>query len=85
MDMAWQCKCGNVEYNSMEPEECLECGKLGSFTQLPAELIEERQKDLESYDDLSDEEMSPIKLSKPIKSKVAKVAKKAKKPTRRKK
>jgi len=29
----------------MEPDECLSCGKIGSFTQVPEELIEERMKD----------------------------------------
>ncbi len=45
MDSAWECECGNVEYNSMTPEECEKCFRIGSFTQLPEELLEERAKE----------------------------------------
>jgi len=45
MDFAWECACGNVEYGQLEPEECSECGKIGQFSQLPEELIEEREKE----------------------------------------
>jgi len=44
-DLAWECECGNVEYGVMAPEECEKCFAIDSFTQLPAELIDERAKD----------------------------------------
>jgi hypothetical protein len=74
VESAWECVCGNVAYDSIEPEECLKCGEIDSFTQLPEELISEREKDLEAED-----EMPAPKLSKPSKAKP-----KLKKPGRKK-
>ena len=42
----WECSCGNTEYREEEPEECLKCGNLGTFMQMPEEIIQEREKDL---------------------------------------
>lgn len=78
VDLAWECACGNIEYDAAEPEECSECGKIGNFTQLPEELIEEREKDLGIDDlDLSEREMKKIKSKDK--------SPKSKKPSRRKK
>lgn len=70
MDSAWECKCGSVEYSDFEPEECLSCGKIGSFTQLPSELVEERMKENAEVDlDLDMGEEMPIKEEKSLKGK----------------
>ena len=63
MESLWECVCGHKVYSEAEPEECPSCFKISKFTQLPHELIEERQKDLEE-----DMEELPAKLSK-VKSK----------------
>ena len=42
----WECVCGFSEYSNSSPEECLKCGKLDSFEQVPEELLEERERDL---------------------------------------
>lgn len=43
-DFAWECECGNVEYAELAPEECEKCFRIGSYAQLPEELLEERAK-----------------------------------------
>ena len=42
----WECKCGYVDCGEEEPEECPDCMGLDSFTKLPEELIDEREKDM---------------------------------------
>jgi hypothetical protein len=74
-DLAWECECGNVEYGSLAPEECEKCFAIDSFTQLPAELIDERAKD-------SMEEDLDLSLGAPKSSK-AKSKPKLKKPKRK--
>lgn len=87
MDLAWQCKCGTIEYSDMEPEECNSCGKIGKFAQLPSELVEERMKDSADDTDLElsmEDEMAREMGIKPSKSAKAKVSKlKLTKPKRR--
>jgi hypothetical protein len=83
MDLAWQCSCGKVEYSDVEPDECLSCGKIGAFSQLPEELLNERMRDQDDEDFDIENEMAAemgIKSSKKTKGKP-----KLKKPTRRKK
>ena len=43
---AWECSCGILKYGEESPDECLKCGGLDSFIKMPAEIIEEREKDL---------------------------------------
>ena len=42
----WECFRGNIVYGEKQPEECKKCKKLDSFTKLPAEMVEERERDL---------------------------------------
>jgi len=91
MDSAWQCLCGEIEYSDLEPKECLACGKIGAFTQLPAELIDERMKDADADLDESelalDSRLESNLKAKAVKSKLAKSKlgkPKLKKPGRRK-
>jgi hypothetical protein len=87
MDLAWQCKCGSIEYSDMEPEECNSCGKIGKFAQLPSELVEERMKDSAEDLDLElsmEDEMVKEMGVKPTKLTKAKTSKpKLTKPKRR--
>jgi hypothetical protein len=62
-DLAWECECGNVEYGAMAPEECEKCFGIDCFTQLPAELIDERAKD-SMEDDLEMDLENPMKSAK---------------------
>ncbi|MBS3091752.1 hypothetical protein J4217_04890 [Candidatus Pacearchaeota archaeon] len=83
MDFAWQCKCGNIEYDSFEPEECLSCGKIGSFAQVPEELLAEREKD-SSIDelDLDNEIEHELSIEKAAKTRPSKTKSlKSKKPS----
>ena len=43
----WECICGNIVYGNKAPFECIKCRKIDNFAQVPEELIEEREKDLE--------------------------------------
>jgi len=78
-DLAWECECGNVEYGSLAPEECEKCFAIDSFTQLPAELIDERAKD--SMEEDMDLELGVSKASKSMSK--AKSKPKLKKPKRK--
>lgn len=40
----WECECGHIEYGENPPEECPKCYKIDSFTKLPEEIVEEREK-----------------------------------------
>jgi len=44
--LMWECSCGHIEYGEIEPDDCLKCGNLSTFVQMPEEIIEEREKDL---------------------------------------
>lgn len=80
-DFAWECECGNVEYAELAPEECEKCFRIGSYAQLPEELLEERAK--LSVDDEFD---APIAKNKASKSSVKAKSKSSKstKPKKRK-
>ena len=82
--LAWECACGHIEYGEM-PEECPKCFKIGSFTNLPEELMDEREKD--HLIDLEEETLAEIKSSKSLKSIASAKSKKPKlkKPGRKKK
>ena len=83
IEMAWQCRCGSLEYSDMEPEECLSCGEIGKFAQLPSELVEERMKDQDNDMDLSmEDEMAAEMGIKPKSSKLGKSRPKLKKPSK---
>ncbi len=69
-ELIWECSCGAVEYGEESPEECLKCSNLNSFTQLPEELVEEREKDL------SQEILSEIKI--PLEKNIKKTKKSSK-------
>lgn len=87
MDMAWQCSCGKIEYSDLEPDECLSCGKIGSYSQLPAELLEERMKEQDFDDDEEfdiEKEMRAEMGVKSLKPKIGKSKPKIKKPGRKK-
>jgi hypothetical protein len=86
MDLAWQCSCGKIEYTDMEPDECLSCGKIGSFSQLPEELLDERMKEQDLDDDEFDieKEMRAEMGMKPVKAKSGRSKPKLKKPGRKK-
>lgn len=71
-EMAWECSCGHVEYGNLPPEECPSCFKIDNFTQLPEELIEERERDK------AEEEMEMFET--PILSNSKSSLKKSKKP-----
>ncbi len=64
----WECKCGFVDYGEESPEECPDCLSLDSFTKLPEELIDEREKDMSEDIDLMSVKNNKIKKSK-LKSK----------------
>ena len=84
-EFAWECECGNIEYSNVIPEDCPKCLAIGSFTQLPEELITEREKS--AIEDTEEEMSMPkMKVSKPGKTvKSRKSAKPAlKKPGRKK-
>lgn len=87
MDLAWQCSCGKIEYSNMEPDECLSCGKIGSFSQLPEELLDERMKEQDLDDDEFDieREMKAEMGIKSVKAKSGRLKPKLKKPRRKKK
>jgi hypothetical protein len=80
-DFAWECECGNVEYSELAPEECEKCFRIGSYAQLPEELIEERAK-LNSEDEFDAPIARKLKASKP--SAKAKSKPKSTKPKKRK-
>lgn len=44
--LTWECSCGHIELSEIEPEDCLKCGSVGKFIQMPEEIIQEREKDL---------------------------------------
>lgn len=60
MESLWECSCGNKVYAEEDPEECEKCFEIGKFTQLPEELVEERQKDMAEME----EEVQMKKVSK---------------------
>ena len=74
-ELSWECACGQIEYGEEPPTECEKCFRISSFTQLPEELIEEREKEL------VEEPVIAFKKEKSVK----KVTKPAKKPGRKKK
>ena len=41
----WECECGHTEHGEFAPDECSKCGRIGSFTRLPEELVEEQSED----------------------------------------
>ena len=47
----WECICGNIVYGDKTPFECKKCLKIDNFTQVPHELVEEREKDLLGEED----------------------------------
>lgn len=47
----WECICGNIVYSDKTPFECQKCRKIDHFTQVPQELVEEREKDLLEEED----------------------------------
>lgn len=65
-ETAWECECGNVQYAELAPEECEKCFGISTFTQLPEELVEEREKEMMEMD--MDIEMPKAKSGKSIKS-----------------
>ncbi|MDP1695346.1 MAG: hypothetical protein Q8L29_00330 [archaeon] len=73
-ELTWECSCGQIEYCNLPPEECSSCFKIDSFTQLPEELLVEREKDMA-------EEQLEMSLTekKSAKSKVKKPGRKKKK------
>lgn len=32
--LAWECKCGEIEYGEYPPEECSKCWKAGSYSMM---------------------------------------------------
>ena len=64
----WECKCGYVDYGEESPEECPDCLSLESFTKLPEELIDEREKDMSEDLDLMSVKKNKLKRIK-LKSK----------------
>jgi hypothetical protein len=44
----FECSCGETVYGEEAPEECGKCGAIGEFVQLPEEIVEEREKDLDN-------------------------------------
>jgi len=40
-DFVWQCPCGYIEHNEM-PEDCPKCLRVGEFSQIPEDMIEEK-------------------------------------------
>ena len=78
----WECKCGHVEYGEESPEECPKCYTLDSFTQLPEELIAERERDM--TEDLDFASVRKTKVSKSI-SKTKTKAKEKKNESKKKK
>ena len=40
----WECECGHTEYGTNPPEECGSCSSVSSFTQVPEDEIEERER-----------------------------------------
>ena len=73
-EFAWECECGNIEYSNVIPDECSKCLAIDSFTQLPEELMNEREKS--SMDDDFDEPKVAKKSAKP---KIKKPARKKRK------
>ena len=67
----WECKCGYVDCGEEEPEECPDCMGLDSFTKLPEELIDEREKDMSEDLDLMSLRKNKLKRIK-LKSKTKK-------------
>ena len=67
MDTLWECKCGHHEYSDLDPEECSNCFEIGKFTQLPQELMDERQRD---HDEEGELELTLSQKAKPSKVKV---------------
>jgi|SRR3989344_6548185 len=59
----WECKCGHIEYGEEAPEECPECFAIGSFVQLPEEIMKEREKEL-GGESLEEKEILRAKKSK---------------------
>ncbi len=42
----FECSCGEIVYGEEAPEECPKCGALNEFVQLPEEIAEEREEDM---------------------------------------
>lgn len=79
-EFAWECECGHIEYSNIIPSDCPKCLAIDSFTQLPEEIINEREKDA------LEEEME-LSLTKQLKTKLksSKLKAKLKKPKLRRK
>jgi hypothetical protein len=45
-ELMWECSCGHTEYSDTEPEECIKCGNLSTFMQMPEEIVDEREKEM---------------------------------------
>ena len=41
--LAWECFCGHIEYEKFPPEDCSKCLRVGEFTKLSGEDLEERE------------------------------------------
>lgn len=59
----WQCLCGYMEHNEM-PEDCPKCLRVGSFKQIPEDMIDEKveeeilSQNLDKEDDDDQEEIA---------------------------
>ena len=50
-NIIWECLCGNLVRAEKAPELCLKCRKIDNFTQVPQELMEERERALMEEED----------------------------------
>lgn len=54
-EFVWQCKCGHIEHDDL-PEDCPKCLRVGKFTRLPEDMIQEKVEEAvlsmkEGYED----------------------------------
>ena len=40
---AWQCICGYIEYQEALPEDCPKCFRVGEFSKIPDDMLEETE------------------------------------------
>jgi len=39
----WECECGTIEYGENPPEDCNQCSAVRSFTEVPEDLVKEKE------------------------------------------
>ena len=49
--LVWECSCGKMITAEEPPEECVKCGNLDSFMQIPEDVLKSREQEIFEDDD----------------------------------